>query len=224
METKMKLIKEMVHDVEYLSEAAGEGKPKALYIQGPFLQAGIANRNKRFYPEGVMEEAVNNYTNQFIVGDRAYGELGHPDTPTVNPDRISHRTVSLTKEGKNYIGKAKIANTPMGNIARNLMEDGGRLAVSSRGLGNLKEMSSYNEVQRGFILTTAADIVVDPSAPDAFVNGILENKEWVWDNGIIKEADIAQFNKQIHAVSRVDMEQKLIGVFEQFLSKLGQKI
>lgn len=215
----LKLIKEMVQEVEYLTEGA-EGHPKTLYIQGPFLQAGIPNRNKRFYPESVMEEAVNTYSNQFIISGRAYGELGHPDTPTINPDRISHRTVALTKEGKNWIGKAKISNTPMGNIARNLMEDGGKLAVSSRGLGNLKEMTSYNEVQRGFILTTAADIVIDPSAPDAFVSGILEGKEWVWDNGILKESEISKISKEIKALSRVDLEANLIESFKSFLSKL----
>lgn len=214
---KLKLIRELVNEVEYLSEGA-EGQPKQLYIQGPFLQAGIVNRNRRFYPENVMEEAVNMYSNTFIQSNRAYGELGHPDTPTVNPDRISHRTVSLTKEGKNYIGKAKICNTPMGNIARNLMEDGGRLAVSSRGLGALKETSNYNEVQRGFHMTTAADIVVDPSAPDAFVAGILEGKEWIWDNGIIKEAEISKLDKQIRSLSKPDLGPGLVEAFEKFLA------
>ena len=180
----MKLITEINEDVKYVTEAKEDGT-KSLYIQGPFLQAEITNRNGRCYPASVMENEVNRYTKDLVESGRALGELGHPDTPAINLDRVSHMIVSLVREGNNWNGKAKIMNTPMGNIARGLIEDGVRLGVSSRGLGSLETRNGIKYVKEDFRISTAADIVADPSAPDAFVNGIMEGVEY-WYNAKVK--------------------------------------
>jgi len=191
----MKLITEAIEDIQILEEETN-GK-KNLYIEGVFLQGDIKNRNGRVYPFGVLEREVGRYTEQYVNVGRALGELGHPDGPTVNLDRVSHKIVSLKAEGSNFIGKAQILNTPMGNIAKSLLESGVKLGVSSRGMGSIEEKNGANYVRDDFMLATAADIVADPSAPDAFVNGIMEGKEWVWENGIIKEVNIAKYHKYI---------------------------
>ena len=183
----MKLITEEIESVEVITENVN-GK-KTLYIQGPFLQTEVVNRNGRMYRMPVMEREVKRYTEQYVNKGRALGELGHPDGPTVNLDRVSHKIVSLRQEGNNYIGKAKILeSTPMGKIASSLLSEGVKLGVSSRGVGTLKQSNEgYSMVGEDFTLATAADIVADPSAPDAFVSGIMEGKDWVWDNGILRE-------------------------------------
>ena len=188
----MKLITEVTEDIQYISEEKN-GK-RNLYIEGVFLQSNLTNRNNRTYPKEIMRKEVDRYRTEQIDKKRAMGELGHPDGPTLNLDRVSHMITSLKEDGDNWIGKAKILDTPMGNIVKNLMDEGAQLGVSSRGLGSIKEKNGINEVQDDFILSTAADIVADPSAPDAFVRGIMENKEWMMVNGIWteKEMDTAQ--------------------------------
>ena len=187
----MKLIREEIEKVEVLTESKN-GK-KSLYIKGPFLQAEKVNRNGRMYPMGIMEREVERYSKDYVAKGRALGELGHPDGPTVNLDRVSHKITELYKDGNNFIGKAQILSTPMGKIAESLLKDGVTLGVSSRGIGSLRETKNgYKEVGEDFMLATAADIVADPSAPDAFVQGIMEGKEWIWDGGILREADIAE--------------------------------
>ena len=188
----MKLITEVTEDIQYISEEKN-GK-RNLYIEGVFLQSNLTNRNNRTYPKEIMRKEVDRYRTEQIDKKRAMGELGHPDGPTLNLDRVSHMITSLKEDGDNWIGKAKILDTPMGNIVKNLMDEGAQLGVSSRGLGSIKEKNGINEVQDDFILSTAADIVADPSAPDAFVRGIMENKEWMMVNGVWteKEMDIAQ--------------------------------
>ncbi len=183
----MKLITEEIEKVEVITE--GTGKDKKLFIQGPFLQAECVNRNGRMYPMSIMEREVKRYTEQYINKGRALGELGHPDGPTVNLDRVSHKIMALTQEGNNFIGKAQILSTPMGKIAESLLKEGVCLGVSSRGIGSLREniRGGYKEVGEDFMLATAADIVADPSAPDAFVQGIMEGKEWIWDGGVLRE-------------------------------------
>lgn len=217
----MKLITETkFEDVQLITEEA-EGK-KSLFIEGIFLQSAIKNRNGRIYPEGIMEREVTRYTKDLISEDRAYGELNHPKGPTINLDRVSHRIVSLTKEGTNWIGKAKImTNTPMGAITKGIMEDGGRLGVSSRGLGTVKtNKAGIMEVQDDFHLATAADIVSDPSAPDAFVNGIMENCEWVWNGGILSPQQIEEIQEEVHETSKADLEEKTIQIWEKFIKSL----
>ncbi|PNX49280.1 MAG: primosomal protein [Thermoplasmata archaeon M11B2D] len=218
----MKLITELTEDVSYLVEEKN-GK-KDFFIEGIFLQANIKNRNGRIYPSAIMEREVNRYIAEQVNQNRAYGELGHPNTPTINLDRVSHRIVELRKDGDNYIGKAKISSSPSGQIARGLMEDGGRLGVSSRGLGSLKEVNGVHEVQSDFMLNTAGDIVADPSAPDAYVRGIMEGREWVWNNGLLKEVEIDNHRKQINAaagsVKPAKLEETMILVFEDFLQKI----
>lgn len=214
----MKLITENIEDIQILTEEK-DGK-KNLYIEGIFLQSELKNRNGRIYPFKVLEKEVNRYNEEYVKTGRALGELGHPDGPTVNLDRVSHRITSLKAEGNNFIGKAQILATPMGNIAKNLLEEGVKLGVSSRGMGSIDRQENANYVMDDFMLATAADIVADPSAPDAFVNGIMEGKEWVWDNGILQEKTVAKYQRHINESSRRELEARTLQVFEHFLSNL----
>ena len=214
----MKLITETIEDVQILTEER-DGK-KLLYIEGVFLQGAIKNRNGRMYPFEVLDREVERYNEEYVRTKRALGELGHPDGPTINLDRVSHRITSLKAEGNNFIGKAQILDTPMGNIAKNLLGEGVQLGVSSRGMGSIQKVEDCNVVADDFMLTTAADIVADPSAPDAFVNGIMEGKEWVWDNGLLKEKEIAKYQRYMDEATRRTMEEKTLKVFEHFLSNL----
>ena len=213
----MKLIVEHIEDIELLTEEK-DGK-EYTYIQGVFLQGDIKNRNGRVYPMPVLQREVTNYTENFVNKSRALGELGHPDGPTINLDRVSHRITSLRAEGHNFIGKAQILDTPMGKIAKSLLDEGVQLGVSSRGMGSIEKQEGISVVRDDFMLTTAADIVADPSAPDAFVNGIMEGKEWVWENGILKEAKIDKYRRYMDE-SRRDLEERTLKVFEHFLSNL----
>lgn len=218
----MKLIAELTENVNYLVEEK-DGK-KNLFIEGIFLQGNIDNRNKRYYSTNILEREVNRYNQEYIKQDRALGELGHPNGPAINLDRVSHKVVSLVREGNNFIGRAKILDTPMGQIARNLIEGDCRVGVSSRGLGSLKPNSrGINEVQDDFYLATAADIVADPSAPDAFVHGIMEGVDWVWDNGIIKAQKIEEMKNEILSSSRKSLEKTKMKVFESFINQLSNK-
>ena len=214
----MKLITESIEDIEVLVEESNGSKN--LYIEGVFLQGDIKNRNGRVYPFSVLEKEVGRYNESYVVTGRALGELGHPDGPTVNLDRVSHKIVSLKSEGSNFRGKAQILSTPMGNIARNLLESGVKLGVSSRGMGSIEEKNGANYVRDDFMLATAADIVADPSAPDAFVNGIMEGKEWVWDNGILKESKDDKYKRYISESTRKNIEERSLKVFEDFLFNL----
>jgi hypothetical protein len=214
----MKLIKEITESVSYLTEEK-DGK-KTLFIEGPFLVSERTNKNNRMYKEETMRKEVSRYTEEYINKNRAFGELGHPDTPSINLDRVSHLIVSLRQEGNDWIGKAKILETPMGNIAKNLIEGGAQLGVSSRGMGSLKTVNGVNIVQDDFHLATAADIVADPSAPGAFVQGIMEGKEWVFVNGIWTEQNIEESKKLIQKVSRRDVEKVSLQIFENFIKKL----
>ena len=214
----MKLITESIEDIQILEEESN-GR-KNLYIEGVFLQGDIKNRNGRVYPFGVLEREVGRYNEQYVNVGRALGELGHPDGPTVNLDRVSHKIVSLKAEGSNFVGKAQILNTPMGNIAKSLLESGVKLGVSSRGMGSIEEKNGANYVRDDFMLATAADIVADPSAPDAFVNGIMEGKEWVWENGIIKEVNIAKYHRYISESTRKNLEERSLKAFSHFLQSL----
>ena len=214
----MKLITETIEDVQILTEERN-GK-KLLYIEGVFLQGAIKNRNGRMYPFEVLNREVERYNEEYVRTKRALGELGHPDGPTINLDRVSHRITDLRAEGNNFIGKAQILDTPMGNIAKSLLGEGVQLGVSSRGMGSIEKREDVAVVRDDFMLTTAADIVADPSAPDAFVNGIMEGKEWVWDNGILKEREVAKYQRYMDGASRRDMEARTLKVFEDFLGKL----
>jgi len=214
----MKLITEMIEDVECLVE--NKDDTKEYYIQGVFMQAEQKNRNGRIYPKSHITPAVEKYILDYVKENRALGELNHPSGPTVNLDKVSHIIKDLVCEGNNFMGKAKILDTPMGKIVKNLIEEGAKLGVSSRGMGSLKKSSGgINEVQKDFILS-AVDIVADPSAPDAFVNGILEGKEWVWDNGLLREQEIARYEQQIKKASRKHLEEASLNAFKDFLSKL----
>ena len=217
----MKLITELNEDVKYISEAKEDGK-KNYFIEGIFMQGDITNRNGRMYPADVLDKEVQRYNEQYVQKNRAYGELGHPSGPTINLERVSHLITDLKREGSNFTGRAKIlTDTPMGAIVKGIMDDGGQLAVSSRGMGSLKQnRQGINEVQKDFYLATAGDIVADPSAPDAFVNGIMEGKEWVWENGLIKEAQVAQYENEIKKTSARELEEAKLRVFSDFLSKL----
>ena len=215
---QMKLITETIENVEVITE--GKGADKKLYIEGVFLQSEIKNRNGRMYPFSVLEKEVNRYNEEYVKTSRALGELGHPDGPTVNLDRVSHRITSLTAEGTNFIGRAQIMNTPMGNIARSLLEDGVKLGVSSRGMGSIDKREDCGVVMDDFMLATAADIVADPSAPDAFVNGIMEGKEWAWDNGILKETKVAKYQRYMDDATRQNLEERTLAVFNDFLTGL----
>jgi hypothetical protein len=217
---KMKLITEEIESVEVITETVN-GK-KTLYIQGPFLQTEQPNRNNRVYRLPVMEREVKRYTEQYVNKGRALGELGHPDGPTVNLDRVSHKIVSLHREGNNFIGKAQILSTPMGKIAESLLKEGVTLGVSSRGIGSVRPTKEgYNEVGEDFMLATAADIVADPSAPDAFVQGIMEGKEWCWDGGILKEKAAEKTYKRINTlVDENVLEEYKLSLFNEFLNSL----
>jgi hypothetical protein len=214
----MKLIVEHSEDIKLLTEEK-DGK-EYTYIQGVFLQGDIKNRNGRVYPMPVLQREVTNYNENFVQKSRALGELGHPDGPTINLDRVSHKIVELYQDGSNYIGKAKLLETPMGQIAKNLLREGVQLGVSSRGVGSLESKGGSNYVRDDFMLTTAADIVADPSAPDAFVDGIMEGKEWVWNNGAFKEADLQRVKEELDSVSRNQLEGKILEGFERLLSNL----
>jgi hypothetical protein len=215
----MKLICEVNEEVKYLEEE-NNGK-KGLYIEGIFMQGDIKNRNGRMYPKDVLQKEVNRYNKEYIDKNRAYGELGHPQGPTINLERVSHMITQLQPDGSNFVGKAKImTETPYGKIVESLINEGAQLGVSSRGMGSLKQKNGANEVQGDFYLATAADIVADPSAPNAFVNGVMESKEWIWDNGIIREADIADMQKEVKTASKSELENVKLKVFENFLSKL----
>ena len=216
----MKLITEEIESVEVLTETVN-GK-KTLYIQGPFLQTEVVNRNGRMYRLPVMEREVKRYTEQYVNKGRALGELGHPDGPTVNLDRVSHKIVSLEQKGNNFIGKAQILSTPMGKIAESLLKEGVTLGVSSRGIGSVKQNNEgYTEVGEDFMLATAADIVADPSAPDAFVQGIMEGKEWIWDGGILREKFAEQTQKRINTlVDQKVLEEYKLSLFDEFISNL----
>ena len=216
----MKLITEEIESVEVLTETIN-GK-KTLYIQGPFLQTEQPNRNNRIYRMPVMEREVKRYTENYINKGRALGELGHPDGPTVNLDRVSHKIVSLEQKGNDFIGKAQILSTPMGKIAESLLKEGVTLGVSSRGIGSVRSTKEgYNEVGEDFMLATAADIVADPSAPDAFVQGIMEGKEWVWDGGILREKAAENTKKQINTlVDQGILEEYKLSLFNEFIKSL----
>jgi len=217
----MKLIREEIESVKFLVETTKSGK-KSLYIEGVFLQGEIKNRNGRMYPMETLRREVNRYNESYIQAGRALGELGHPDGPTVNLDRVSHKIVSLKESGSNFIGKAKILNTPMGKIASSLIDEGVKLGVSSRGIGSLKmTREGINIVGDDFMLATAADIVADPSAPDAFVEGIMEGKEWVWDGGILREKYAKQTKRRINTlVDQKILEEHKLNLFNEFLSNL----
>ena len=214
----MKLIREEIETVDFIVEERN-GK-KSLYIEGIFLQGDIQNRNGRMYPMETLKKEVQRYSESNILTGRALGELGHPEGPTVNLDRVSHKIVSLKESGSNFIGKAKIMNTPMGNIAKSLLEDGVKLGVSSRGMGSIDKREEMNVVMDDFMLATAADIVADPSAPDAFVNGIMEGKEWAWDNGILKEQKVAKYQQYMSEATRKNLEERTLRVFNDFLTGL----
>ena len=214
----MKLITEAIENVEVITE--GKGADKKLYIEGVFLQSEIKNRNGRMYPFNVLEKEVQRYNEEYVKTSRALGELGHPDGPTVNLDRVSHRITSLKAEGNNFIGKAQILSTPNGNIAKALLEEGVKLGVSSRGMGSIDKREDCGVVMDDFMLATAADIVADPSAPDAFVNGIMEGKEWAWDNGILKETKVAKYQRYMDDATRKNLEERTLKVFNDFLTGL----
>ena len=216
----MKLITEEVSRVKFIVE--GKGAKKKMYIEGVFLQGEIKNRNGRMYPLQTLSKEVGRYNESFVSKGRALGELGHPDGPTVNLDRVSHKITSLRQEGNNFIGKAQLLSTPMGKIAQNLIGEGVTLGVSSRGVGSLKEdLHGCKVVGEDFMLATAADIVADPSAPDAFVSGIMEGKEWIWEGGILREALAQNTQKRINTlVDQRKLEEHKLNLFNDFLSNL----
>tara|TARA_B100000287_G_scaffold339987_1_gene326308 strand:+ start:827 stop:1471 length:645 start_codon:yes stop_codon:yes gene_type:complete len=214
----MRLIAEEITQVKFLTED-NEGK-KNHYIEGVFLQAEIENKNGRKYPFKTLQREVAKYDESSIRKGRALGELGHPDGPSINLDRVSHKIESLKEDGNNFIGRAKILDTPMGNIAKSLLDEGVSLGVSSRGMGSLKKESNCNIVQDDFMLATAADIVADPSAPDAFVDGIMEGKEWVWDNGILKESAVAEIKQEIDQATLINIQERKVSAFKTFLRSL----
>lgn len=215
----MKLIKEVYENLEYIAEANADGE-KEFFIEGVFMQANQKNRNGRMYPTDILEREVERYNKEYVEKNRAFGELGHPQGPTINLERVSHMIKSLTKEGDNFMGKAKIMDSPYGNIVKNLIKEGASLGVSSRGMGSLKSKNGVNEVQDDFYLATAADIVADPSAPDAFVEGIMEGVEWVYEGGKWVEHFVEQAQQEVHAASKADLEQVKLQVFENFLKRL----
>ena len=216
----MKLITEEISSVKFITE--GKGGKKKMYIEGVFLQGEVKNRNGRMYPVTTLAKEVGRYNESFVSKGRAVGELGHPDGPTVNLDRVSHKIVSLEQKGNNFIGKAQLLETPMGKIAKSLIAEGVTLGVSSRGIGTLKEdKDGLKVVGEDFQLATAADIVADPSAPDAFVNGIMEGKEWVWEGGTLREQFVDETKKRINTlVGQKALEEHKINLFNDFLSNL----
>ena len=214
----MKLISEEINNAEYLIEETN-GK-KDYKIKGIFLQSELKNRNGRVYPKDVLENEVKRYNKEFVNKKRAFGELGHPDGPTINLERVSHMITKLYPDGNNFIGEAKIMNTPYGKIVKGLIDEGAQLGVSSRGMGSLVQRGGANYVKDDFYIATAADIVADPSAPDAFVEGIMEGKEWVWNNGVLKEQDVAAWKMEIFKTKRRALEEKKVNIFKNFLTKL----
>ena len=214
----MKLITETIENLEFITEEKKNGKDYK--IRGIFLQGDIKNRNGRVYPVDVLHKEVNRYNKEFVEKTRGFGELGHPDGPTVNLERVSHMITSLKPEGKNFIGEAKIMDTPYGKIVKNLIDEGAQLGVSSRGMGSLQSGSQGNVVGKDFYLATAADIVADPSAPDAFVEGIMEGKEWVWDNGVLKSMEVEKYKEEIEKTKRAELAEKKASIFKDFLNKI----
>ena len=208
----MKLITETIENLEFITEEKKNGKDYK--IRGIFLQGDIKNRNGRVYPVDVLHKEVNRYNKEFVEKKRAFGELGHPDGPTVNLERVSHMITSLKPEGKNFIGEAKVMDTPYGKIVKNLIDEGAQLGVSSRGMGSMKQVNGKNVINNDFYLATAADIVADPSAPDAFVEGIMEGKEWIWDNGKIQSLEIEKYRKVIEEAKRAELDQAKVAVFQ----------
>jgi hypothetical protein len=216
----MKLLKEVTEQVQVKVLTEGTDSSKKYFIEGIFIQGDISNRNNRKYPMDTLKEEIARYTKEHINLNRAYGELGHPDTPTIQLDRVSHMIRSLKQDGKNFIGKAEILSTPNGNIVKALIDAGATLGVSSRGVGSLKTEGVTNIVQPDFRLMTAADIVADPSAPDAFVSAVMEEKEWVWNNGVLVEKAVAQYKENIKKASKKSLVEEKFRIFEDFLSKL----
>tara|TARA_Y100000361_G_scaffold138193_1_gene140191 strand:+ start:1151 stop:1798 length:648 start_codon:yes stop_codon:yes gene_type:complete len=215
----MKLITETIEEAKVVITEGKSGQ-KNHFIEGIFLQGDLKNRNGRMYPVGLLEREVTKYDQSYIQKGRALGELGHPEGPTINLDRVSHSITSLRKEGTNFVGKARILDTPMGRIAKSLLDEGVKLGVSSRGLGSLKEQNGMKVVADDFMLATAADIVADPSAPDAFVNGIMEGREWVWENGLISEQKLERIKHQIDNAAHQQLEERKLFAFNQFLKNL----
>jgi hypothetical protein len=217
----MKLIREFTESVKYLVETPKTGEGKTYFIEGVFLQGEIKNRNGRVYPMEVMKKEVERYTKENIEKNRAYGELGHPDSPTINLDRVSHMIKELKLDGNNYVGKAKIMDTPYGKIVKSLIDEGANLGVSSRGMGSLRAKNDGTQlVQNDFMLATAGDIVADPSAPDAFVRGVMEGKEWVFVDGKFVEKDIEQVRKEIASTNRIALAEAQAIQFANFLKKI----
>lgn len=215
----MKLITETIEEAKVVI-TEGKAGQKNHFIEGIFLQGDLKNRNGRMYPVGLLEREVKKYDDSYIQKGRALGELGHPEGPTINLDRVSHSITSLKREGTNFVGKARILDTPMGRIAKSLLDEGVKLGVSSRGLGSLKEENGMKIVADDFMLATAADIVADPSAPDAFVNGIMEGREWVWENGLISEQRLERIKNQIDNAAQNQLEERKLHAFNQFLKNL----
>ena len=216
----MKLISEEAIEVDFVTEE-DENKKKNYFIEGIFMQSEMKNRNGRVYPKAILQKEVKRYTEKFIDTKRAFGELGHPDGPQVNLERVSHMITELVEDGANFVGRAKIMDTPYGKIVKNLIDEGAKLGVSSRGMGSLKPVQDgLQEVQSDFYLATAADIVADPSAPDAFVSGIMEGKEWIWDNGLLKEKEIVEYQKRVERATEISRNKVRIEAFENFITKL----
>ena len=216
----MKLITEVVDEnaIEFITEE--NNGEKSHYIKGVFMQAEQKNRNGRIYPKKVLDEQVRKYVNNYVDQNRAFGELGHPDGPVVNLERVSHMIKELREDGNNWVGKAKIMDTPYGKIVKNLIDEGAKLGVSSRGMGSLKNVKGTNIVQDDFYRATAADIVADPSAPEAFVEGVMEGKEWVWNNGVIREQEVETIRDELTKAKRKQLEEAKLNLFKSFLSKL----
>ena len=214
----MKLITEVNENIEYIVE--NKNGKKSMHINGVFMMGETKNRNGRVYPHDILMNEVKRYNTEYVDKNRAFGELGHPEGPTINLERVSHMIKELKPDGNNIIGKAKIMDTPYGNIVKNLIDEGAKLGVSSRGMGSLEERGGTNYVKDDFYLATAADIVADPSAPDAFVEGIMEGKEWVWDNGVIKEAIISNMKRNIVKAPSKNLDETKLRAFNSFLSKL----
>lgn len=208
----MKLIRELVEDLNYISEAKEDGT-KSYHIEGIYLQGGIKNKNRRIYPVSVLESAVDRYQKDYIDQHRAFGELGHPEKPSINLDRVSHIITELKQDGNNFIGKAKVIDTPMGKIVKNIIDEGGKMGISSRALGALKETKSGMEVQEGLFISTAGDIVHDPSAPDAWLSAVMEDREWVMDNGVWRE----QYHEKVKKMTKRQREREALSLFERFL-------
>lgn len=219
----MKLICEVTEEIKVIKEGTSKA-PKNYFIEGVFLQAELKNRNGRMYPKELLEKEIERYTREYVNKNRAFGELGHPDGPTINLDRVSHMITEMRVDGNNFYGKAKIMSTPMGNIVKSLIDEGARLGVSSRGMGSLRtEGRDIQIVQDDFYLATAADIVADPSAPDAFVNGIMEGKEWIWDNGLLKERHIEKLKNDIEKSAKRNLEEASVAAFNKFMRLLESK-